>query len=243
MRVLETPHELCSENTHEVVESVRSALEARPEKIVLDLRDVRLVDSSGVRSLLQSQRLCAKAGTAFELGGVSECADRIIRMAGFERVLGLDSRDVLVRSAEPVERGEPLAQRVIEHVVVSDPSMLHVLRHKVTEAAEEAGATGEELCDIRIAVGEALTNAYKHGSPNKGVDKIALRCVICQNALAVEVQDEGQPFDPDGVSEPEPNQMRESGMGIHLMRLAMDVVEFTFNCPGNRVRMIKWLGN
>jgi hypothetical protein len=35
--------------------------------------------------------------------------------------------------------------------------------------------------------------------------------------------------------------MRDHGMGIYLMRHAMDVVEFACNCPGNRVSMLKWL--
>jgi anti-sigma regulatory factor (Ser/Thr protein kinase) len=63
----------------------------------------------------------------------------------------------------------------------------------------------------------------------------------CPESLAVEVRDEGPPFDADAVDDPDPAKMRDHGMGIYLMRQAMDVVEFRSGCPGNMVRMIKWL--
>jgi len=128
-----------------------------------------------------------------------------------------------------------------EYDVVSDPAAVSRLREKVTQAAVEAGACGEALCDIQIAVGEALANAYKHGSPHKGVSRIQLRCMSCPAAMVVEVCDEGSPFDPESASRPQPLKMREHGMGIYLMREAMDVVEFECGQPGNTVRMIKWL--
>ncbi len=102
-------------------------------------------------------------------------------------------------------------------------------------------ARGVTLCDVQIAVGEALTNAYKHGSPRKGVSQIQMRCMSCPAAIVFEVQDEGSPFDPNGTCLPEPHKMRDHGIVIYLMREAMDVVEFESDCPGNRVRMIKWL--
>jgi serine/threonine-protein kinase RsbW len=136
---------------------------------------------------------------------------------------------------------ESEAWNVREYQSVSDPSMVAVLRGRVMDAATDAGAAGDTFCDIQIAVGEALINAYRHGSPNKGVDKIKLRCMTCSRAIVIEIEDEGKPFDPDAVREPNPSNLRDHGMGIFLMRRAMDVVEFCTNCPGNRVRMIKWL--
>ncbi|MGC8862163.1 MAG: ATP-binding protein [Armatimonadota bacterium] len=150
------------------------------------------------------------------------------------------------RKAWPAEDPSSLAEqaggwKTREYDVVSDPAVVSTVRQKVMGAALEAGARGDTLCDIQIAVGEALSNAYKHGSPHKGVSRIKVRCMSCRGALVVEVQDEGSPFDPDCTSAPHPHTMRDHGLGIYLMREAMDVVEFQCNCPGNRVRMIKWL--
>ncbi|MCL5105008.1 MAG: ATP-binding protein [Armatimonadetes bacterium] len=128
-----------------------------------------------------------------------------------------------------------------EHQAASDPSVIAVLRNVVNDTAREAGAGPDDICDIQIAVGEALANAYRHGSPVKGESRITLRCMVCAQAVIVEIEDEGAPFCPDSISEPDPNELRDHGMGIYLMRQAMDVVQFFCNCPGNRVRMVKWL--
>ena len=124
-------------------------------------------------------------------------------------------------------------------MAISDASLIAVLRQRAVDAAVEAGADADELCDIKIAVGEALTNAYRHGSPDKGKNKIHLRCTICTGTLIIEIEDEGKPINTNSTKEPDPKQMKDHGMGLYLMRQAMDKVEFFNNCPGNRVRMLK----
>ena len=235
--------DLCYENAQQLIEAVRSRLSRSPERVTLDLAEVRAMDSSGLRALIQAGRLCEEAGTVLELGSVSECAARVIRMSGLGELFGLEQLSVRVEPAQAPAVIHPVftGWKTYEHVVDSHPSLISVLREKAAEAAIEAGVDGEVLCDIRIAVGEALTNAYKHGSPNKGEDKISLRCMTCPEALVVEIRDEGKPFDPSANCRPDPGKMRDHGMGIFLMKQAMDVVEFRSNCPGNRVRMIKWL--
>ncbi|MDH7602832.1 MAG: ATP-binding protein [Armatimonadota bacterium] len=131
--------------------------------------------------------------------------------------------------------------RVAEFVVPSEAHALATLRINAAKLASQVGAPPDALCDIELAVGEAITNAYKHGSPDKGSNLILMRCAVCERAFAVEIQDQGPAFDPDFIGEPDPHSLREDGMGIYLMRCVMDVVEIESELPGNRVRMIKWL--
>jgi anti-anti-sigma factor len=234
---------LCYENAEGLLESARDALSRNPENLTLDLGEVEMIDSSGLRVLLQIRKSCAETGAELKLGSVSDCVARIISMSRLGPVFGLDDLRWDTRPAAPSPRIdlEGAQWKTYEYAAVSDAFIIAGLRERAVEAAIEAGAAGELLCDIRIAVGEALTNAYKHGSPNKGVDQIQLRCMTCPGAVVVEIQDEGAPFNPDGVREHDPSKMRDHGMGIFLMREAMDLVEFQHNCPGNRVRMVKWL--
>ncbi|MCL5671740.1 MAG: anti-sigma factor antagonist [Acidobacteria bacterium] len=239
---LKVSSDLLYENAHEVVEEVYSLLTSEPKKIVLDLADVGMIDSSGLKALLQSQRLCEKAGAEFELRCVSACVARVIRLSGFQGVFSLQDSRIPWPSRPISELNTELAGwRTFERVVSSDPAMISVLREQISEAAVEAGARDETLCDILIAVGEALTNAYKHGSPKKRTNTIQMRCTTTPKAVVVEIRDQGMPFDPDAVGVPNPKRPRDHGMGIYLMRQTMDSVEFACNCPGNSVRMIKWL--
>jgi anti-anti-sigma factor len=238
---LRIERDLCYESAHEVVAAVRYLLARSPSEIVVEIGNVNSVDSTGLRTLLVARDLCEEAGVDFRLDKMSDCVARIVHMSGLGRLLGLPEREVSDKTAR---RGVCLGAakwKTWEHVAASDAALIAVLRDKATMAAEDAGARGTTLCDIKIAVGEALTNAYRHGSPTKGASKILVRCVTCSAAFVVEVEDEGEPFDPSGTPEPDPRTLKDHGMGIFLMRQAMDVVEFKSNCPGNRVRMVKWL--
>ena len=241
MLTLRIERDLCYECAHEVVAAVRYLISRSPSEIVIEIGKVNSVDSSGLRALLAGQNLCEQAGVGFRLDKISDCVTRIIRMSGLSRALGLPEQDMPEKTLRHGVRLGTAAWKTYEHVASSDPALIAALRERITTAAEEAGAEGETLCDITIAVGEALTNAYRHGSPNKGKSKIRVRCMTCSSAIVVEVEDEGVAFDPNSTPEPDPRILKDHGMGIFLMRQAMDSVEFKFNCPGNRVRMVKWL--
>lgn len=240
--VLKIKSDLCYDNAHEIVEDVRGLILKHPKQIVLDFSTVEMIDSSRLRALLESHRLCDKAKIELRLTSLSRCIVRIINMSGFGDLLNIPQITLNDHTSGLMSKFDYDSQswNVVEYVAASDPSVIAILRSKVRDAALKAGVKDDILCDIQIAVGEALTNAYKHGSPNKGTDKITLRCMSCSKALVIEVEDEGTPFDPDSVAEPNPEHMRENGMGIFIMRQAMDAVEFKSDCPGNRIRMIKW---
>lgn len=238
---LRIERDLCYERAHEVVAAVEYLLARSPSEIVVEIGNVNTIDSSGLRALVTAGDLCKRAGVDFRLDKMPEVVARIVRISGLGELLGVDEPDV----AQAAQRGGvklgSTTWKTWEHVAASDPALIAVLRDKVTAAAEQAGARGDTLCDIKIAVGEALSNAYRHGSPAKGLSKIVVRCMTCAAAVVVEIEDEGEPFEPDSTPEPDPRRPRDHGMGIYLMRQAMDVVEFESNCPGNRVRIVKWL--
>ena len=117
----------------------------------------------------------------------------------------------------------------------------------VAAAAVEAGFVDTQVNRIELAVDEACSNiidhAY-HGLPGN----IQLEVQVDeQHQLTIVLVDQGQPFDPAVVPEYAPcNSLEEAkvgGLGIHLMRQAMDDVcyEFSIAGVGNRLTMIKHL--
>lgn len=260
--VLKVSGDLCYESQVDVAAMVRERLSQKPECVVLDLAEVGMVDSSGIRCLLQASKACEEAGATLRIGTATSCVLRIIDMSGLSALFGVPPVWSAGTPAAPTAAAVPLPDasadlssaamlesrdsqhaswHVSEFVAKSDPYVISVLRDKATRTAIEAGAAGDVLCDIQIAVGEALTNAYRHGSPDPQVNRIILRCMTCPGGVAFEIQDEGHPFDADAVPEPRFGLLPEHGMGIHLMRHAMDAVEFRSDCPGNLVRMVKWI--
>lgn len=221
--------------------SVQSIIADCPNEIIVDVGKIDVIDSSGLRALLVAAQRCSAAGIGFRLENVSACVARIAGISGLSEILGLSECDVPKIS---IKHDIDLRQenwKTQQFVAESSAQMVGEMRDKIVAQAREAGASGIKLCDIKIAIGEAIANAFRHGSTDSGINLIRVKCRTCKEAFWVEIEDEGETFDPDSVPEPDPNTLKDHGMGIYIMRHTMDVVEYSFNHPGNRVRMVKWL--
>jgi len=100
----------------------------------------------------------------------------------------------------------------------------------LSEVALGAGIPEEKTPLFIVAVTEALSNAILHGNRQRADKKVTLRFIHKpeERLLLVEVQDEGEGFDPSNLPDPtqKENLLRESGRGIYLMRNIADEVLF-----------------
>lgn len=231
--------ELTYQSAGDILTMVRRMIISNPHSIVVDIGEVGTIDSSGLRILLNCARLCESEGIIFRLDNASKCVVRMVALSGLSQFFGLPQDSVTHTACQQAVDLKDTDWTTVEHVALSSASAM--LRDRIIDAAVQAGAAEERLCDITIAVGEALSNAYQHGSPCKATSSIRVKCMGCAKAFVVEIEDQGKAFDPDTI--PEPDLVQDHGRGIHIMRQAMDVVEYSFNHPGNRVRMVKWLQN
>jgi serine/threonine-protein kinase RsbW len=109
-------------------------------------------------------------------------------------------------------------------------------RHGIAGFAAECGFSEEEVSDIRLAAGEALSNAVEHGCKT-AARRILVDCRFDDHELAIEIRDRGSGFpEPSDRSSVEPDD-RGRGFGIFLMRRLMDEVSFARN--GRVVRLVR----
>ncbi len=109
-------------------------------------------------------------------------------------------------------------------------------RHGIAGFARACGFCESDIADIRLAAGEALSNAVEHGrgAPSIG---FTVECTFNGAELAIEIQDSGRGFPaPCDQSTVEPDH-RGRGFGIFLMRRLMDDVSFARN--GTIVRLVR----
>jgi len=99
-------------------------------------------------------------------------------------------------------------------------------RNAIAGFARLCGFSPEEIDDIRIASGEALSNAVEHGQTLRS-SGFSVRCTFAEDELTIEIRDNGDGF--DGVP--------EGGYGMLLMRRLMDRV--TYEANGTCVRLIR----
>ncbi|HLY03677.1 MAG TPA: ATP-binding protein [Candidatus Cybelea sp.] len=109
-------------------------------------------------------------------------------------------------------------------------------RRSVAGFAGACGFSESEIADIRLAAGEALSNAVEHGSRTTTAG-FTVDCDFDGDELRIEIQDSGRGFSAPAIrGEVEPDH-RGRGFGIFLMRRLMDDVAFGRN--GTIVRLVR----
>jgi serine/threonine-protein kinase RsbW len=127
-------------------------------------------------------------------------------------------------------------------VTVRAPAEFDLVLGPVIDAMVRLGYPGTDVFAVRLAVDEALTNAFKHGHQGDAGRPIRVRFQVTGEQIQVEVADEGPGFDPAGVADPRSAEglQRTSGRGLYLMRCCMSSVRH--NERGNVVTLCKRRG-
>lgn len=90
------------------------------------------------------------------------------------------------------------------------PEAVPLARRLVSDAAAAAGAGGEQLEEIRLAVSEAVTNAVVHAYDDGETGRFQLVAAVASGELWVLVSDDGRGLHAD-------NESRGLGIGLSLI--------------------------
>ncbi len=114
----------------------------------------------------------------------------------------------------------------------------------VTLAAKEAGLGEKAIYAVQLAVDEACSNIIEHAYGGEGLGDIQCTCETTKDRFSIILRDQGQPFVPLSVPEPDLNapldEIKPRGAGLFLMHKLMDEVHFDFSeDAGNVLTMVK----
>lgn len=135
--------------------------------------------------------------------------------------------------------------------LLSDPSLLCVVRAAIEQLTELFGFPAPERRSVTRAVDEALTNIVRHaygGQPGRPIE-ILFRRVPRRGAgkrgdgLEILLSDRGSAVDPAKLRGRRLDEIKPGGLGLHFIRQSMDTVEFTRARKVNQLRLIKYLQN
>lgn len=81
---------------------------------------------------------------------------------------------------------------------------------------------------VMLALSEAVTNAIVHGNKENRSKKVSIKITINSSMIVIDIQDEGEGFDPDEIPDPmdEKNLLVTGGRGLFLMEEFADQVEY-----------------
>jgi serine/threonine-protein kinase RsbW len=122
--------------------------------------------------------------------------------------------------------------------VPADLDRLAEVRAMVRDVAEACDAEPVCLDDLVQAVDEAATNVIVHGY--RGMPgHLDVTAEQVGEDVVITIEDEAPSFDPTGVPEPDlgvpPEHRTPGGMGVHLIRLAMDDVRHSPRPGGGNI--------
>ncbi len=122
------------------------------------------------------------------------------------------------------------------------PTDLEVVEEAVDLVARHCLASGipprAARFRLRVALCEALSNAIVYGNRMDPAKRVDVTVVVTDTTVSVQVRDEGDGFDPDGIPDPtSPDRLEmPEGRGLFLIRQLVD--EVRFNERGNSICMI-----
>jgi serine/threonine-protein kinase RsbW len=122
--------------------------------------------------------------------------------------------------------------------------MLDVVQTVLTQVCKIVGFDEENTHNLVVAVRESVVNAMKHGNAQDESKRVQILFILQDESLEVQVQDEGEGFEPQEVPNPlaPENLLKAYGRGIFFMRQFMDEVSYSFPSKGGTVvRMLKRL--
>lgn len=128
-------------------------------------------------------------------------------------------------------RKDPIVDTVVEVFLKSSPEYLPRVRRIAACLADSAGLACHEADDAALALSEACVGAIRRGSPSDADDLLSIRFKVSPRVMITELTD---PLGADGVS-----SVPYSDMGLHLMALLADRVQFTRRGRGLKIRLIK----
>ncbi|NLO07342.1 MAG: anti-sigma B factor RsbW [candidate division WS1 bacterium] len=132
-------------------------------------------------------------------------------------------------------------EHVIEVTLPSRPEYLLVARLATSGVGLRAGLTVDDIEDLKVAVAEACTNVINHAfkkDGGSGGQRIQLRLTAGKGELTVEVEDEGQGFDPEDLKKSQRSGLEgEGGLGFGLMKELTDTFRVE-SAPGSGTRVI-----
>ena len=115
------------------------------------------------------------------------------------------------------------------------------LADEITRLGGEHDLPDEVIFYLNLALEEVVSNIIRHGYGGREDGEVSLILHLAGEAIAVTVEDDGVPFNPLELPEPDltaPLEEREvGGLGVYLVRQLMDEVDYRAEGKRNILRM------
>ena len=120
---------------------------------------------------------------------------------------------------------------------------MSILRGVVEQLATVAGFSEKDCRSITLAIDEACTNIIRHAYECRDDGRIELLCREHDDRVEFILTDYGRPVDLARLRSRSLDEVREGGLGTHLIAFTMDQVEYDRVNNANQLRLVKYRTN
>lgn len=144
-------------------------------------------------------------------------------------------------SDSPSENAQKASPHEVELTIPMMQDMELTATQTACSIAQHMRFNEDRIDEVKMALIEAIINAFEHSkSPDK---KVRIRFVIGEESLTVIIQDHGQGFDLEKITQPEIGKKLHDtykrGWGLMLIENLMDTVYIESNPNGTTLVMSK----
>jgi len=130
----------------------------------------------------------------------------------------------------------------IEIKIPARPIFLKIIRLAVNHVCERTGFQQDEANNVTLAVDEACSNIIKHAYCGDSDEVIEATFHMHDDRLEVLLRDFGKKANPDKIKPRKLDDVRPGGLGVHLIKSVMDVVQYdTAVEHGNLLLLVKYI--
>ncbi|MCC7117010.1 MAG: ATP-binding protein [Anaerolineales bacterium] len=130
-----------------------------------------------------------------------------------------------------------------KHTYPAKFEFLDEIREFVAEVARAGKFTEKEIYSLQLAADEAASNIIEHAYAGVTNASLEVTCEMQGNTMTIIMRDQGAPFDPAQVKQPnlkaELSERQIGGLGVYLMRKLMDEVHYESRGKVNTLTMLK----
>ena len=132
-----------------------------------------------------------------------------------------------------------MTYETIKMEISANPEYVSIIRLTTSGIANKVGFWLDDIEDLKVAISEACTNAIKHSLE----DRFTIIYTMIEKGLTIEIIDNGKGYNTKEVSEPDLDNLKESGMGLFIIESLMDKVNVeSTEGKGTSIKMTKYLG-
>lgn len=137
----------------------------------------------------------------------------------------------------------PKSQSAATFTVANEQSAIPQLMADARRFLERREVAEEIVDALDIALDEILSNSVNYGFSDSARHEIIVEVAVEAGEVAVEIRDDGKPFDPLSVPPPDLDASLEErqvgGLGMHFVRTLLDSVTYSRRSGWNVLRLVK----